>query len=409
MSETVQLQIERLGHQGDGIAPGPVYAPRVLPGELVEGQRVGDRLMAPRIVRPSDARVTAPCRHYRSCGGCALQHASDAFVADWKCDVVRLALQAQGIDTVFRDVITSAPQTRRRAVIAARRTKKGAMSGFYGRGSDVITDISECQILIPALRDAVPVAQDLAVLGASRKAPLAVTLIETEGGLDVSVAGGKPFEAGLRHALAELAERHDLARLSWAEEQVVMRRAPTQAFGGVRVAPPPGAFLQATRDGEAALLAAVEDITAGAACIADLFCGSGTFTLPLARRATVHGVEAMPEMIAALDQGWRHGTGLRQVTTEARDLFQRPLLGDELAPFDAVVIDPPRAGAVAQMQAIAEARVPVVAAVSCNPVTFARDARILTAAGYTLDWVQVVDQFRWSVHVELAAGFRLSH
>ncbi|MBB94747.1 MAG: RNA methyltransferase [Rhodobacteraceae bacterium] len=409
MSQTERHRIERLGHQGDGIAQGPVYAARALPGELVEGRRDGDRLVDVRIVEPSSDRVSPPCPHYKGCGGCALQHGSDPFVAGWKLDVVRHALEAQGIETVFRDVITSPAQSRRRAVIAARRTKKGAMAGFYGRASDVITEIPKCRVLSPALVEALPVAEELARIGASRKGPLAVTVTETENGLDVAVRGGKPLDAELRQSLPALATTRGLARIAWEDEVVATRLPPEQVFGGTRVIAPSGAFLQATKSGEAALLAAVEEITDGAKRVADLFCGSGTFTLPLARRAEVHGVEAVPEMLTALDRGWRHGDGLRKVTTEARDLFRRPLTPDELTRYDAVVIDPPRAGAEAQTRMLAEARVPVIASVSCNPVTFARDARVLTTAGYRLMWVQVVDQFRWSTHVELAAAFSLSH
>lgn len=409
MGQMEHVRIERLGHQGDGIAPGPVYVPRVLPGEVVEGRRQGDRLEDVRIVEPSGDRVSAPCPHYKGCGGCALQHASDDFVAGWKRDVVVQALAAQGIASDFRDVITSAPRSRRRAVVAARRTKKGAMAGFHGRASDVITEIPNCIVITDGLRQGLPLAEALAMVGASRKGALAVVLTETRNGLDVKVSGGKPLDGPLRVTLAELAGQHNVARLAWEDEVIATRMAPEQVFGDVAVSPPPGAFLQATRDGEAALLAAVTEITQGAKRIVDLFCGSGTFTLPLARTATVHGVEAVPDMLRALDKGWRHAQGLRQVTTEARDLFRRPLTPDELIRFDAVVIDPPRAGAEAQTAMLAQAQVPIVAAVSCNPVTFARDAKVLTDAGYRLEWVQVVDQFRWSTHVELAAAFSLSH
>lgn len=409
MSQTERHRIERLGHQGDGIAPGPVFVPRTLPGEVVEGRREGDLLVDARIVEPSGDRVAAPCPHYKACGGCALQHASEDFVAGWKLDVVRHALQAQGIESEFRDVITSPAQSRRRAVVAVRRTKKGAMAGFYGRASDVITEIPNCRLLTPGLISGLPMAEALAQVGASRKGALAVTMTETRNGLDVAVRGGKALDGPLQIELAGLAQEHGLARLAWEDETIATRMPPEQVFGGTPVSPPPGAFLQATQAGEDALLAAVEEVTMGAKRIADLFCGSGTFTLPLAHRAEVHGVEAVPEMLKALDRAWRHGQGLRRISTEARDLFRRPLMPDELRKFDAVVIDPPRAGAQAQMEIIADAQVPVVAAVSCNPVTFARDARLLTEAGYRLHWVQVVDQFRWSTHVELAAAFSLSH
>jgi 23S rRNA (uracil1939-C5)-methyltransferase len=204
-------------------------------------------------------------------------------------------------------------------------------------------------------------------------------------------------------SLARITEAHGLARLTWEGETVALRTAPMQRFGAALVSPPPGAFLQATAEGEAALVAAVREATGPARRILDLFAGAGTFALPLAETADLHAVEGDAALLVALDKGWRQTPGLHRVTTETRDLFRRPLEPDELGAFDAVVIDPPRAGAEAQTRALARARVPVIAAVSCNPVTFARDARILVEAGYRIDWVQPVDQFRWSAHVELVA------
>ncbi|MEW2918679.1 class I SAM-dependent RNA methyltransferase [Ruegeria sp. ANG10] len=402
---TQQFTINRLGHQGDGIADGPVYAPRTLPGEVVSGTLVGQLLTDIRVETPSDQRVKAPCRHYKACGGCQLQHAADGFVADWKVEVVRTALVAQGLETQMRPVHTSSERSRRRATIAVRRTKKGTLAGFHGRASDTITEIPDCHLLDPTLIAAIPVAEALAVLGGSRKGVLAVTLTLSEGGLDVAVKGGKPLDGPLELTLAQATEKHGLARLSWDGEVIAMRQAPIQRFGGAGVVPPPGAFLQATKDGEQALLKAVLQATQGAKRVVDLFAGSGTFSLPLAQNAEVHAVEGEAAMTDALDQGWRRAQGLKRVTTESRDLFRRPLMPDELKLFDAVVLDPPRAGAEAQIVELAQAQRPVIAYVSCNPVTFARDAKMLVNAGYTLEWVQVVDQFRWSSHTELAARF----
>lgn len=405
---TQQFTITRLGHQGDGIADGPVYAPRTLPGEVVSGTLVDQILTDIRVETPSDQRVKPPCRHYKSCGGCQLQHAADGFVADWKVEVVRTALAAQGLEAVMRPIHTSPEHSRRRATIAVRRTKKGTLAGFHGRASDTITEIPDCHLLDPALITAIPVAEALALLGGSRKSVLAVTLTLSEGGLDVAVRGGKPLDGPLESILAQATEKHGLARLSWDGEVIAMRHAPVQRFGPANVVPPPGAFLQATKDGEQALLQAVLRATEGAKRVVDLFAGSGTFSLPLAQSAEVHAVEGDAAMTQALDQGWRRAQGLKQITTEARDLFRRPLMPDELTKIDAVVLDPPRAGAEAQVNELAQAKRPVIAYVSCNPVTFARDAKILVNAGYTLEWVQVVDQFRWSSHTELAARFSLS-
>ncbi|MGJ8627223.1 MAG: class I SAM-dependent RNA methyltransferase [Sulfitobacter sp.] len=395
--------IIRLGHHGDGIADGPLFAPITLPGEVVTGTVDGQTLRDVRIVTPSDDRVAAPCRHFKSCGGCQLQHASDQFVADWKLGVVRNALEAHGLETDIWPIITSPSQSRRRATFAAKRTKSGAMAGFHGRGSDVVIEVPDCRLVQPEVLAALPIAQKLAIVGTSRKAALAVTVTSSKYGLDVSVQHGKALDGPLRQELAQLCDQLGLARLSWDAEVIAMRNPPYQRFGKAQVTPPPGAFLQATHHGEAALLAAVKEAVGDADRVADLFAGCGTFSLPLAETARVHAVESEAEMLTALDYGWRMAEGLKPVTTEVRDLFRRPMLPDELAKTGAVVLDPPRAGAERQISELIKTTVPRIAYVSCNPVTFARDAHALVASGYVLNWVQVVDQFRWSSHVELTA------
>ncbi|PZQ97726.1 MAG: class I SAM-dependent RNA methyltransferase [Cereibacter sphaeroides] len=402
------LTIDRLGHLGDGIGSGPdgpIYAFQTLPGEVVEGELSGDRLSNVKIITPSASRIRPPCVHARRCGGCVMQHASDPFVADWKQSVVQNALAGQGLNAPFRPIVTSPPCSRRRATLAGRRTKGGALLGFHARASDVVIPVPECQLLHPDIKASFPALEALVISGGSRSAELALTVTCSLGGPDVSVTGGKPLDAGLLLDLARLAEAHGLARLTWDGETVALRNTPLQRFGAARVSVPPGAFLQATEAGEAALLAAVREAVGPARRITDLFAGAGTFSLPLTESAAVHAVESEAAMLAALDKGWRQAEGLHQVTTEARDLFRRPLEPDEFRGVDAVVIDPPRAGAEAQTASLAKSGVPVIAVVSCNPVTFARDARILCVAGYRLDWVQVVDQFRWAAHVELAARF----
>jgi len=407
----MQLTIERLGHQGDGIAhgpAGPVFVQGMLPGEVVDGTLVGDRLDGARILVPSPERRKAPCPHAKTCGGCALQHAGDAFVAAWKLDVVRAALAAQGLEAEIGGIATSGPRTRRRAVLAGRRGKAGAMVGFHMRGTDSLVPVPGCILLTPGLMALMPALEGIVELGASRKGEVALTLTETLTGPDVAVRGGKPLEAALVQGLAGVAETHGIARLVWDDEVVALRAQPVVAMGRARVALPPGAFLQATAGGEAALLDVVRAAVQGAGRVIDLFAGCGTFALPLADAAAVHAVEGDAALVAALADAARGVSGLKAVSTEARDLFRRPLLPDELR-ADAVVIDPPRAGAVAQVAEIARARVPVVAMVSCNPATFARDAKTLVSAGYRLGSVQVVDQFRWSTHVELAVRFALPH
>ena len=404
------LTIERLGHRGDGIAQGPegqVFVPQMLPGEVVEGDLAGDQLLNARILTPSPNRIRPPCAHARTCGGCLMQHAADPFVADWKLGIVKGALAGQGLDAPLRPIETSPPRSRRRATLAARRTKGGALIGFHARASETLVAIPNCQLLHPAVLATFPALEALVVTGGSRSAELSLTVTHSLGGPDVAVTGGKPLDSELRMTLARVAETFNVARLTWDGEVIALRTLPVQRFGKALVAPPPGAFLQATAEGEAALLSAIRGAIGPARRVMDLFAGSGTFSLPLADSAEVHAVESDAAMLAALDRGWRQAQGLHRVTTETRDLFRRPLEPDEFKGFDAVVIDPPRAGAEAQTATLARSRVPVIAFVSCNPVTFARDARSLTEAGYVMDWLQVVDQFRWAAHVELVARFSL--
>ena len=398
--------VERLGRKGDGVAisgDARALAPLVLPGEVIEGEAEDGRIAAPRIVSPSPERVKAPCPHYRACGGCALMHATDAFTAGWKVQVVMAALAAQGVEAPDPTLHISPLRSRRRAVLSGRRTKKGALLGFHARGSDVIADLSTCLVLRPEIVAALPLLRRIVTLGASRSAELSLAVIHGPAGLDVAVRGGKPLEPQLFAGLAALAAEGDLARLDW-DGETITRRPPLLPMGRAQIVPPPGAFLQATAEGEAALLGAVRRGTEGARRIADLFAGAGTFTLPLAERAAVHAVEGLDAPLHALDSAWRRTTGLQQVTTEVRDLANRPLIAAELTDFDAIVIDPPRSGAARQMAEIAAARVRRVVSVACDPVTFSRDARILADAGFRIETLDVVDQFRFSPHVEIAAA-----
>jgi 23S rRNA (uracil1939-C5)-methyltransferase len=396
------MRITEVTHHGMGRAEDGNLIARTLPGEEVELTPDGMRIRV-----PSPDRVSAPCRHFRSCGGCTMQHASDAFVAAWKMGIVERALSGQGIAGSLAAIETSPAQTRRRAKFSGRRTRNGATVGFHARASDMLVAIPDCRVLVPELVSLIPALEELTTLIATRKGELSLTVTHSRAGADILAEGGNVPDVREHSALVALMERHGIARLV-VGDVTLTRAAPVQRFGSADVVPPPGAFLQATLHGQSLLTNAVEGMTRGAAQIVDLFAGCGTFSLPLATSSEVHAVEGEGAMLAALDKGWRATTGLHRVTTETRDLFRRPLLPEELARFDAAVIDPPRAGAEAQVAAIARARVPVVAMVSCNPVTFARDARTLIAGGYVKGPVTVVDQFRWSTHVELVAQFTIS-
>ena len=401
--------VERLGRKGDGVAitdGARALAALTLPGEVIEGEAEAGRIAAPRIVTPSADRVRPACPHYRACGGCSLMHGSEEFVRGWKVGVVTEALRAQGLAAPIAGVHVSPPRSRRRAVLSGRRTKKGALLGFHARASEVIVDIADCHVLRPAIQAALPLLRRIVIAGGSRAGELSLTVSESLTGLDVAVTGGKPMEPELFQTLAALADEGDLARLNW-DDQSITRRPPLIPFGRAQVTPPPGSFLQATAEGEAALLAAVRDITRGAARVLDLFAGCGTFSLPLAETADVHAVEGLSAPLQALDAAARRVAGLHRITHEIRDLARRPLLPDELR-FDAIVIDPPRAGAEAQAREIAKSGVERAAWVSCDPVTFARDARILAESGLVISRLFVIDQFRWSPHVETVAEIRRS-
>lgn len=413
MTAEIEADIASLGAQADGIAEtpdGPLYVPYVLPGERVliapEGEGGAGLL---KILAPSSQRVAAPCRHFTRCGGCAIQHAAPDFYAAWKRDLIAAALKSRGIDTEIAPLVPTQARSRRRATFAVTRTKKSAMVGYYARGSHEIVPVSECPLVVPEIERAVPSLAEIAAPGLSRSARASVLVTSTLNGLDLAVTGGKPLDGPLRVELGSRAKAADIARLSWDGEIVAERRSPEIELSGLRVALPVGGFLQPTLEGEAALIRLVREGAGQARRVADLFAGCGTFTAALSGMSAVHAVESEKKALAALERAVREqgpSLGLKPVTAEARDLARRPLLASELDRFDAVIIDPPRAGASAQADEIAKSKVPVIVSVSCNPATFARDARTLLDGGYRLDGVTPVDQFLWSPHLELVGIFR---
>lgn len=402
---TQKVVINRLGLRGDGVADGPIYVPRTLPGEVVEGDVVDDRILSPRIITPSEMRRKPPCRHFKICGGCALQHAKDEFVAGWKVNLVRDALKHQGITAELETIHTSPAHARRRAVLHGKRTKSGAQVGFHTRGTDRLVEVPDCQLLTAPIMEAFPVFEALTIGAASRRGVLAIRVIDTGHGLDVGLDGGKELDMELRQVLAECMRSTTIIRLTYDDEVIGLDHPPSLTFGTASVVVPAGAFLQATEAGEQALVTMMMRAVEGAERVVDLFSGCGTFSLPLAQNAEVLAVETEAGMLEVLDRGWRGSTGLKKVSICERDLFRQPFLAEELDKFDGIVLDPPRPGALAQCSEIAKCSVATVGFVSCNPVTFARDAKTLLDGGYVLDWIEVVDQFRWSTHVEISARF----
>lgn len=396
MSEAVV----RLGARGDGVTASGRFVPGAVPGDMVA---------ADGTVSPGPNHVAPVCRHVPECGGCILQHFADAAYADWMAERIGAALAGAGIAAGdYAPAHLSPPRSRRRASLRAVKRDGRLVLGFNADASHRIVDLIECHVLLPEL--AALVAPLRTLLGAALRdgQGAGVSMTRSEAGIDLllsNVAAGSLREI---ERLTAFASAHDLVRLSVENAQgietIIEARTPVVTLGGAAVALPPAAFLQATLDGEAALQAAVLDAAAGAARVADLFCGVGTFALPLARAgARVTAADAAKAAVDALGAAAR-GAGLR-VETLHRDLFRAPLGTAELAGFDAVVADPPRAGAAAQAAELARSRVPTIVMVSCNPNTFARDAAMLCEAGYRLGRVWPVGQFRWSPHIELVARF----
>ncbi len=418
-ADEIELTVETVGARGDGIAPGPagpVYLPFTAPGDRVcarlgpkrgEG-RAGE---VTRLLQAGPDRVEPACPHFGTCGGCALQHLAPGFYRDWKRQLVAGALARRGLQEVaVETLIETPPGTRRRADFGLLRRRDGrVVIGYHERASNRLVDLAACPVLDPALVRLLDPLRDLLadlLRPGERGAALATA---TDGGVDLLLEIPLEPDLAARERLAEFADAADLARLTLRledfDDPVARRRPATVAFGKAAVESPPGGFLQASPPAEAALTAAALTALTGAARVADLFAGAGTFALPLAETAAVHAVDSDAGLIGALKVA-AAAAELHRVTTEVRDLYRRPLQASELKAYDAVLFDPPRAGARDQAEQLAASSVPVVVGISCNPASFARDARLLVDGGYRLARVQPVDEFLWSPHVELIGVFQ---
>lgn len=411
-----ELTINAVGAQGDGLSRlgdgKPAFVPLTLPGETVLARMEGARGEVAEILTASAERVTPPCRHFGACGGCALQHWADEPYRAWKVEQIRIQLSMEGLETEILPAFAAPPASRRRVALHARKGGKGqgARLGFKERRSWNLVPIEECPVTDPRLVAALPALARLAepFLEHPKSAPtLHVTLTGT--GLDIDVtgverkSGGLSADARMRAAMA--AGEGDFARVTLAGEIVYGARQPLVKLGAAVVALPPGSFLQAVPAAERAMVDFAVREAQGASRIADLYCGVGTFTFRLAEIGQVYAAEVSPQAIAALKAAIGATPGIKPITAEARDLVRRPVLGAELAKTEVVVIDPPRAGAAEQTAEIAKSKVVKVVGVSCNPQTFAKDARTLVEAGFRLEKVLPVDQFVWSPHIELVGVF----
>ncbi|MBN9044430.1 MAG: class I SAM-dependent RNA methyltransferase [Rhizobiales bacterium] len=403
---TTQVTIRAMGAGGDGVAnlpDGQVFVPFTLPGEVANVARDKNRATLIALLEASPERQDPACEHFEACGGCALQHWQDEPYRLWKRELVAAALKGRGIDIELDPLVACAPRTRRRAVFAARKTEKGVLLGFNRHQSHEIIDIVECPVTVPEIIARLDDLRAVASLLAPGSKPFKLAATLTESGLDLAASGCGKLDDAQRRALTAMVMEKGFARLSHEGEIIVEPKKPLIHFGKVPVPVPPGCFLQATAEAENAMAALVLNHVGKAKRVADLFCGVGTFALRIAEKSAVHAVENDAAALAALDRGVRHVQGLKPVTVERRDLFRRPLMPKELLPFNAVVFDPPRAGAEEQAIELAKSKVEKVVAVSCNPVTLARDLAILIRGGYRLDRVTPIDQFLWSPHVEAVA------
>ena len=372
----------------------------------MQAERTGDRARVLAVLAPSLERIDPICLHFGVCGGCAVQHWEFARYREWKRQTVEAALSHAGVQATVADLVDAHGAGRRRATLHARRGGRKILAvGFAGRRSHAVVPIDRCPILDPALERVFAIAWRLAeALEVSTK-PLDIQFTKTLGGLDVDVRGSGPPDAGTIARLGQIAAEEKLARLTRHGELMAQLAEPAIMIGRARVTLPPGAFLQATEAGEAALAERVLAAAEGAKRIADLFSGVGTFSLRLAENAPVTAFDADEPAVVALARAATLTQGLKKIGTEARDLFRRPLLTFELDPFDVIVLDPPRQGAEAQMRTLSSSKVRRIIYVSCDASTFARDAKLLAAGGYKLGEVVPVDQFRYSPHVELVGTF----
>lgn len=414
------VTVESIGRRGDGaaaVAGGIVHIPATAPGDRarIALTETGPGRFRGRLLDLLEAgpdRREPPCRHFGACGGCALQHLTPEAYGAWKTDMLHGLLARNGLDgAIVEPLHRSPPGSRRRATFAIRRQREDAIVGFNERHSHRVVDLRACPVVLPEIAALIEPLRGWAetVLKAGDRADAHVAL--TDSGLDLTIRTAARLGGAGRDALVDLLAREDLARVARAHPkqdgaEVLAEARPVRAVhGGVPVALAPGAFAQATADGEAALTGFVLDAAQGAASAFDLFCGSGAFALALAKRGcTVFAADIDKAAIANLGAAARQA-GLAALRTEARNLMRRPVPAGDLAGADFAVFDPPRAGARAQAGEIATARVQVVAAVSCDPGSFMRDARILVDGGYRLTRLRPVDQFTWSAHLELAARF----
>ncbi|PHQ71125.1 MAG: 23S rRNA (uracil(1939)-C(5))-methyltransferase RlmD [Sneathiella sp.] len=413
---TVNLTIDHIGSSGDGVAfvdEKPVFVAYTAPGDVItaqlgEARGTGHMANLENILEAGTDRIAPACRHFGTCGGCSLQHLSPEFTATWKRQRIIDCLSKVGItDIDVEPTVTTALRSRRRVEFIASRRKKGAMIGYHLRRSHQIFDVGDCPVLHADLLALVKPLRAMLVTLLPRNSQARITATRTDNGPDILITANIELDLAVREILAAFVADNTLSRVSIAQkpgavaEVIAAARNAEVMLGDVPVVIAPGGFLQATEAGEQALVRRAVSALSSSKNIVDLFAGCGSFSFPLAKTAKVHAVEGDEELAHALQNS--ANKNILPISTDVRDLFQRPLFPDELKSFDGLLFDPPRAGAQAQAEEIAKSNIETVVAVSCNPVSFSRDVAILVKAGYQLQSLLPVDQFLWSPHVEMIA------
>lgn len=408
--QKLSVKIDRINSRGMGKVFDKnnlsLQIPFSLPGEIIDFTY--DDELNPHSINiktSSPDRIKPACPHFQKCGGCSLQHASDSFVVNWKESIVTRELAKKELFPQFRSTYVTPERSRRRAIFSARRTKKGTIVGFKSLRSNLIVPVLGCVIIDRRVLSFFPGMELITMLACSRSSTIKIYVSLSENGLDVLITGGKFLDKELRSKLIEIAVEYDLARLSWNDELVVLIKPPIQQLGNITVVPPENFFMQATKEAETLMVDDVCQALENNKNVVDLFSGLGTFSLPLSRTSTIVAFEQSFEMLKSLDRASRQTPKLKKIKIRRRNLHKNPVSAEELSDVDGAVVNPPRAGALAQCKELARSNIEIIVLVSCNPRTFARDSEILTKGFYNLDWVRVIDQFRWSHHIEVVGKF----
>lgn len=402
-----ELTIDHVGVRGDGIAhgdQGPIYIPLTLQGERVLADVVKSRGVLQEVLDKSPSRIAPICEHFGVCGGCATQHMDGQTYSDWKLSIVQDALQKAGIDTPIKMTGNCEAGERRRVTLTAKKSNEGTQLGYHQAASNQLVPINQCPVTSSNITDHLAHLNDIARVITLHSKPTQLTITALDNGLDISVSGEFAIgEQEIQAVIKKVVAGKVVKRLNFNDQVLVETEPLTTSFGGITVFPPSGSFLQASKRAELLMVDIVSKHLKSCKKVADLFSGCGTFTFQLARKSQVHAAEMSGAALNSIDSAFRMQQGLKQVTTERRDLFRRPLMRDELKHFQGVVFDPPRAGAETQAKQLARSVVKKIAAVSCNPTSLARDLTILTDGGFKIKSITAIDQFLFSAHVEVVA------